>query len=184
MTDGDDAGVSVTIRPELPVDQELTLEVERLAFQQARDSNEADDIVEAIRAVRDEAGSFALVAELDEVIVGHVQFSRAWVGDSPLVILGPVGVLPDQQRLGIGSKLIRRGLEEAQGRGEPAVILLGDPRFYRRFGFVAGSTFGLRNPQVGVQSNGFVILEEHFMVVPPDERAESLVGPVQWSPAL
>jgi predicted N-acetyltransferase YhbS len=89
----------------------------------------ADDIVEAIRAVRDEAGSFALVAELDEVIVGHVQFSWASVGDSPLVILGPVGVLPDHQRRGIGSKLIRRGLEEAQGRGEPAVILLGDPRF-------------------------------------------------------
>jgi hypothetical protein len=59
MTDGDDAGVSVTIRSELPVDRELTLEVERLAFQQARDGNEADDIVEAIRAVRDEAGSFA-----------------------------------------------------------------------------------------------------------------------------
>jgi putative acetyltransferase len=118
------------------------------------------------------------------VIVGHVQFSRAWVGDSPLVILGPVAVLSDHQRRGIGSKLIRRSLEEAQGRGEPAVILLGDPRFYRRFGFVAGSTFGLRNPQVGVQPNGFVILEDHFMIVPLDERAESLVGPVQWSPAL
>jgi len=49
---------------------------------------------------------------------------------------------------------------------------------------VAASTFGLRNPQVGVQPNGFVILEEHFMIVPLDERAESLVGPVRWSSAL
>lgn len=186
MTDrhGDVAAASVTVRPELPVDRELALEVERLAFRHERDGEEADDIVEAIRTVRDEAGSFALVAKLDEVIVGHVQFSRAWIGDSPLVILGPVGVLPDYQRRGIGSKLIRQGLEAAAARAEPAVILLGDPRFYERFGFVAGSTLGLQNPHVGVQPNGFVILEEHFMIAPVDERAESLVGPVRWSPAL
>jgi putative acetyltransferase len=95
-----------------------------------------------------------------------------------------MGVRPDYQGRGIGSELIYCGLDEARGRGEPAVILLGDPNFYRRFGFVAASTFGLRNPEVGVQPNGFVILEEHFMIVPLDERAESLVGPVRWSSAL
>jgi putative acetyltransferase len=173
----------LTVRHELPEDRDHALEVERLAFQQARDGDEADDIVEAIRAVRDEEGSFALVAEFDGAIVGHVQFSRAWIGDSPIVILGPVGVLPDHQRRGIGSELIRRGLKGAQGRGEPAVVLLGDPSFYRRFGFVGGSTFGLRNPQVGIQPS-FVILEEHLMIVPLNERAESLVGPVRWSSAL
>ena len=67
----------MTIRPELPEDREQGLEVERHAFQQARDGAPADDIVEAIRSVRDEEGSFALVAELDGLIVGHVQFSRA-----------------------------------------------------------------------------------------------------------
>lgn len=174
----------MTIRPELPGDRDNALDVEFLAFLQARNGDAVDDIVEAIRAVRDDEGSFALVAERDGWIVGHVQFSRAWIGDSPLVVLGPMGVRPDYQGRGIGSELIRRGLNEAHGRGEPAVVLLGDPNFYRRFGFVAASTFGLRSPQVGVQPNGFVILEEHFMIVPLDERAESLVGPVRWSSAL
>jgi hypothetical protein len=66
MTDrrGDVAGVSVTVRPDLPVDRESVLEVERLAFQQARDGDEDDDIVEAIRAVRHEAGSFASLPSL------------------------------------------------------------------------------------------------------------------------
>ncbi len=174
----------MTVRPELPRDREASLEVERLAFQRARDGGEADDIVEAIRSIRDEEGSFALIAQLDGEIVGHVQFSRAWVGDDSLVVLGPVGVLPDHQRRGIGSELIRRGLDEARGRGEPAVLLLGNPTFYRRFGFVAGSTFGLRNPHLGVQPNGFVIQEEDFMIIALDDRADSLVGPVRWSSAL
>jgi predicted N-acetyltransferase YhbS len=173
----------MTVRSELPEDRDNALDVELLAFHQARKSDAVDDIVEAIRAVRDEEGSFALIAEHDGVIVGHVQFSRAWIGDSPLVVLGPMGVRPDYQGRGIGSELIRRGLNEAHGRGEPAVVLLGDPNFYRRFGFVAASTFGLRSPQV-VQPNGFVILEEHFMIVPLDDRADSLVGPVRWSSAL
>jgi GNAT superfamily N-acetyltransferase len=59
------------------------------------------------------------------VIVGDVQFSRAWIGDSHLVVLGPMGVRPDHQGRGIGSELIHRGLDEARGRGEPAVVLLG-----------------------------------------------------------
>jgi hypothetical protein len=59
----------MTIRPELPGDRDNALDVERLAFQQARNSDAVDDIVEAIRAVRDEQGSFALVAEHDGVIV-------------------------------------------------------------------------------------------------------------------
>ena len=81
----------MTVRSELPEDRDNALDVERLAFQQARNGDAVEDIVEAIRAVRDEEGSFGLVAELDGVIVGHVQFSRAWIGDSHLVVLGPMG---------------------------------------------------------------------------------------------
>ena len=73
----------MTIRPELPEDRGNALDVERLAFLQARNGDAVEDIVEAIRAVRDEEGSFALVAERDGWIVGHVQFSRAWIGDNP-----------------------------------------------------------------------------------------------------
>ena len=124
------------------------------------------------------------MAELDGEIAGHIQLSRAWVGETALFLLGPVGVHPQAQRRGIGSALIRAALDEARTRGEVAVILLGDPRFYSRFGFVAGSTVGLKNPAVGVQPNGFVVREEHFMIVILRGRAESLVGRVRWSSAL
>jgi putative acetyltransferase len=145
----------VRIRPQEPEDRDDTVEVERLAF----GSDEEAGIVEA---VRDEEGSFALVAEEDGAVVGHVQFSRGWVGETPVLALGPVGVLPERQGRGIGSRLIRAGLEEAHSRGEAAVILLGDPAFYPRFGFEPGSALGLSNPFAGVRPDGFEIAEEDF----------------------
>jgi predicted N-acetyltransferase YhbS len=158
--------------------------VERLAFSGAREGEPADDIVAAIESIRREPDSFALVAERDGTVMGHVQFSRAWVGEDPVVLLGPIGIDPDAQGKGAGSSLIRAGLEEAAGRGEIAVILLGSPDFYPRFGFVAGATLGLRNPATGVQPDGFVVREEDFMVSVLDERARSLSDRVRWTPAL
>jgi putative acetyltransferase len=174
----------VLVRLETQADHDSALEVERLAFQGARGGEPADDIVAAIKTIREEQVSFALVAERAAAIVGHVQFSRAWVGESPVVLLGPIGVHPDSQGAGIGSALVRAGLEEATKRGEAAVVLLGAPDFYSRFGFVAGATFGLRNPAVGVQPDGFVVREEDFMIAPLDARAHSLAGRVRWTEAL
>ena len=160
------------------------MDVERLAFERDRDGEPADDIAAAVETMPKDEGSFALVAEQDGEVVGHIQFSRAWVGDYPVVLLGPIGVRPDRQRNGIGSALIHSGLAEARARGERAVILLGDPNFYSRFGFVAASRFGLRNPAAGVQANGFVVREEDFQIAPLDSRADSLAGAVRWDPAL
>lgn len=165
----------VRIRPEEPDDRDDAVEVERLAF----GSDEEAGIVET---VRDEEGSFALVAEEDGAVVGHVQFSRGWVGETPVLALGPVGVLPERQGRGIGSRLIRAGLEEAHSRGEAAVILLGDPAFYPRFGFEPGSALGLSNPFAGVRPDGFEIAEEDFMVAVVGEGR--LAGEVRWHPAF
>jgi putative acetyltransferase len=163
------------VRPEEPRDRDASLEVERHAF----GSDEEPDIVVA---VRDEVGSFALVAEEDGEVVGHVQFSRAWVGETAVLALGPVGVLPDRQGGGIGSDLISAGLEEARSRGEAAVILLGDPAFYPRFGFEPGPSFGLANPFAGVRPDGFEIAEEDFQVAVL--VGAPLRGPVRWHPAF
>jgi putative acetyltransferase len=170
--------MSVRIRAEEPADREAPLEVERAAF----DSDEEPGIVEA---VRDEEGSFALVADEEGVVVGHVQFSRARVGEAPVLALGPIGVLPERQRRGIGSALMRAGLAEARARGEVAVVLFGEPAFYARFGFQPGVTFGLPNPYAGrTPPDGTVVAEENFMLAPLDERASSLSGEVTWHTAL
>ncbi len=75
------------VRLERPADRVASIEVERAAF----GSTEEASIVEE---VRDEPGSFAIVAEDDGEIDGHVQMSRAWVGETGVLALGPVGVLP------------------------------------------------------------------------------------------
>jgi putative acetyltransferase len=162
--------VTVGIRLEELADREASLEIERSAFA----TEEEPAIVEA---VRDLEGSFALVAEEDGRVVGHVQFSRAWIGDTPVLALGPIGVRPDRQRNGIGSALIAAGLRESRDRAELAVILLGSPRFYPRFGFEPGAASGLQNPFAGVP-------EEDFMVARLDERAGSMSGVVRWHPSF
>jgi putative acetyltransferase len=169
--------MTLQIRLETPSDRESTIEIERIAFG-------SDDEAAIVQAVRDEEGSFALVAEEDRGLVGHVQFSRAWIGDVGVLALGPIGVLPDRQKRGVGSALIRAGLDRARDVGEVAVVLLGDRSFYPRFGFEPASTFGLRNPFTGVQPDGFVVAEEDFMLATLNERGRRLSGPVRWHPAF
>jgi putative acetyltransferase len=167
----------VNVRLERSEDREASLEVKREAF-----GGEAEARI--VIAVRDEAGSFAFVAEESGVVIGHVQLSRAWAGGTPILALGPIGVRPDHQGHGIGRALIEAAVAEARSRGEIAVILLGDPRLYPRFGFEPASSYGLRNPFTGVTDNGFVIREEDFMLLPLDDRARTLAGEVRWHPAF
>ena len=165
------------IRPERPEDRDRSLEIERLAFG-------SDEEVAIVEGVRDDVGSFALVAELDGELVGHVQLSRAWIGENGVLALGPIGVLPDRQGQGIGSALMWDALEAAKTNGESAVILLGSQAFYPRFGFEPASGLGWRNPFTGVQPDGFVIRDEHFMVAVLNGRARGFSGEVRWHPAF
>ncbi|HET7236234.1 MAG TPA: N-acetyltransferase [Actinomycetota bacterium] len=169
--------MTVLVREERPDDREASLAVERAAF-------ETDEETGVVVAVRDEEGSFALVAEEDGEVVGHAQFSRAWVGQEAVLALGPVAIAPARQGRGIGSELIRAGLEGARERGEAAVIVLGDPVFYPRFGFEPALGLGLRNPFAGVLPDGFEIREEDFMVAVLDDRARGFAGEVRWHPAF
>jgi predicted N-acetyltransferase YhbS len=167
----------IRIRPEVFADRDGSLEVEREAFGEPEEAA-------IVEVVRDLDGSFALVADDDGAIVGHVQMSRAWIGVEPVLSLGPIGVLPDRQGEGIGSSLVREALRAARERGETAVILLGSQAFYPRFGFRPGSTFGLRNPYAGMQEAGFVVQEDDFMVAPLGEGGGSFSGRVRWHPAF
>jgi putative acetyltransferase len=104
-------------------------------------------LVEALR----QAGhlTVSLVAVLDGAIVGHVAFSAVTIDapSRPIVGLGlaPVGVLPDLQRRGIGSALIRAGLAQCREKRAPFVVVLGHPGYYRRFGFKSAAEWGVGN---------------------------------------
>lgn len=93
----------------------------------------------------------SLLASLDDQPVGHILFSPATVeregaGAAPTVAalgLGPMAVVPEFQRQGIGSQLIREGLAECRNIGCELVVVLGSTEYYSRFGFVPASRFGL-----------------------------------------
>src|SRR5262245_59475859 len=85
----------------------------------------------------------SLVAEEEGHVLGYVMFSGIVVGDSatPALALAPVAVLPAFQRLGIGSALVSAGIERMRLAGHARVIVVGDPAYYPRFGFVPASRF-------------------------------------------
>jgi len=168
----------VIVRLEAPVDRDLSVQVEREAF-------EIPEEPRIVEAVRDVPGSFALVAEEDGEIVGHVQLSVATVGSDEVLALGPIGVRPARQRQGIGTTLVAAALEEARTRGATAVILLGDPSYYGTRGFEPAAAFGLHNPFAGVMEDGFVIAEEDLQIAILDaDRVTTLAGDVRWHPAF
>lgn len=88
----------------------------------------------------------SLVAVVDDEIVGYCLCTRAHVGEVPCLALGPIGVTVDWQRAGIGSGLMGEAISVAADMGEPLIGLLGDPGFYRRFGFVPGTRVGVEPP--------------------------------------
>ena len=104
---------------------------------------------ELVRALH-EAGAVTLsvLAEVDDKVVGHVLFSPVTIDGSitPLASAGlaPLAVLPDYPRKGIGSRLVREGLDELLRLGGEGVVVLGHADYYRRFGFVPASRFGVR----------------------------------------
>ncbi|HEX5376979.1 MAG TPA: N-acetyltransferase [Phenylobacterium sp.] len=114
------------------------------------------DIVEHLRADGDVI--FELVEEEDGAITGHVVFSRLWADSVNLyAALGPVSVRPDAQNNGSGDRLVRVGLENAKEFGAHAVVVLGHPSYYPRFGFTAQAAAQVSCPYSGLPA--FMALE-------------------------
>lgn len=90
----------------------------------------------------------SLVAEVDGIVAGHVLFSPATLDDegdlTAVAALGPVAVLSDYQRLGLGSALIREGLAICKERGYGIAVVLGHSSYYPRFGFRPSVSYGIR----------------------------------------
>lgn len=130
------------IRSERPEDMAAIRGVLEAAFPGPEEAR----LVEELRADGDAA--IALVAEAAGVVVGHVMFSPV-AGPFRALGLGPVAVAPAHQRSGIGDKLIRQGLAEAAAAGWQGVVVLGEPAYYRRFGFDPALAEGFISPYAG-----------------------------------
>jgi putative acetyltransferase len=132
----------VIVRREQAADHEAVAAVTRLAF---------DRPVEArlTAELRDDPAflpELSLVIERGGHVVGHVICTSATIGDVRALGLGPLAVAPRHQEQGAGSALMHAVLGAADALGEPAVVLLGDPAFYARFGFVPAAGHGVEPP--------------------------------------
>jgi putative acetyltransferase len=126
----------VLVRSETSADVSAIAEVTVAAFRTLAISNHTEQfIIAALRAAK--ALTVSLVAEVDGRLVGHIAFSPVTISDgSPNWYgLGPVSVLPECQRKGIGSALIREGISRLKGLGARGCCLVGHPGYYKRFGF-------------------------------------------------
>jgi putative acetyltransferase len=163
--------MSLTIRLETDRDRDAIFRVNHLAFGR-------DDEAHLVDALR--GGGFvrlSLVAESAGQIVGHILFSELAIeGRDGLILalaLAPLAVVPDFQRRGIGSKLVRHGLDLCREQNHRIVIVVGHPQFYPRFGFSPALARRLCSPYAG----------ESFMALELVEGAlSSLTGAVHYPP--
>jgi len=165
----------VEIREEKEGDQQGVRRVNEAAFGQSTEA----DLVDALRCA--EAVTVSLVAEADGEIVGHILFSPVSLsgtgGEPKIAGLAPMAVLPEHQRRGIGSLLVKHGLEYCRKAGVQAVVVLGHPEYYPRFGFRPASTWGLRCE--------FDAPEDVFLGIELTPHALSdLFGVVKYHPAF
>jgi putative acetyltransferase len=134
----------VLCRGEREQDREAIYRVHSLAFGQEEEAR-------LVNALRDEGHArIGIVAEMAGEVVGHILFSRLPIVTADGVVeslaLAPLAVLPEHQRHGIGSELVRQGLAACRSRGHRIVVVLGHTGFYPRFGFSSRLAESLANP--------------------------------------
>jgi putative acetyltransferase len=145
----------VLIRAEQPGDWVAVHRVNESAFETPLEAN----LVDALRQQASDAVS--LVAEHGGAIIGHIMLSPLTLSEHPdlkLMGLAPMAVAPPHQRSGVGSALVRAGLERCKELGYGAVVVLGHPEYYPRFGFSPASRFGI-GCEYDVPEDVFMMLE-------------------------
>ena len=147
-----------TIRPELSGDESAVRDAVLRAF----DGQErVAELADALRASAAWIDGLSFVAECDGELVGQVMLTRSLL-DAParlvdVLVLSPLGVVPEYQGRGIGSRLVQHALAAARERHEPPVFLEGDPDYYTRFGFEPGSGLGFRRPSLRIPEPAFLV---------------------------
>lgn len=173
--------INIKIKQEVEKDY---LDVERVveeAFENAEHTDHTEHLlVSRLRRSGEFIPELSMVARVGEQIVGHVMFTRMWVeGEQQVEVLAlaPVSVAPGYQSKGVGSALIREGLEKAKELGFRGVIVLGHDQYYPRFGFGKASAFGIDAP-FEVPDSAFMALE----IV--EDGLKGVSGVAVYSPAF
>lgn len=162
------------IRQETQQDFEAVYQLIQEAFStvEHRDGNE-QDLVSDLRNSASFVPPLSLVAEIDGKVVGHILFTKATVGEDPVLVLAPLSVLPAFQRQGIGAALIKRGHAIAEDLGFAYSLVLGSETYYPRFGYLPASQFGIEIPKGMPEAN--------FMAVQLREDAKPIRGAVTYA---
>ena len=144
------------IRPEIDTDYDAVRALNCLAFQGEAEGSIVDKIRESC------GETVSLVAVEDSKVIGHIFFSPVIAKSDEVQVFGmglaPMAVLPEYQNRGVGSALVRGGLEILKDRECPFVIVLGHQNYYPRFGFKTASKYRLRTEWDGIPDEAFMIL--------------------------
>ena len=164
----------IVIREESPEDIPAVYRINEAAFGRSHEAL-------LVKRLRDrKAIIHSLVAEEEGELIGHVLFSPIMIqGESGVVVvacaLGPVAVLPEKQKEGVGSMLIEAGIKLCHRAGYAAMFVLGHPSYYPRFGFRPAGQFGI--------SCAYKVPEEAFMVLELQEGAlQGVSGVAHYHP--
>jgi putative acetyltransferase len=148
----------VVVRPERAEDQQAVRELHALAF---GDGERVPTLVDTLRAAKAALAPSSLVATVGERVVGHVMLSACRLDALPrlvdVVSLSPLGVLPEFQGQGIGTRLVAAALAEADRRGIPLVFLEGSPHYYGKRGFADATASAFRPPTLRCPPGAFQV---------------------------
>ena len=137
----------VTIRPEAPADFAAIREMHLLAFSEELPQGDVATLVENLRKSHGYVPALALVAVQDGSVIGHVMFTHIQIeserGNTPAMTLAPLAVHPTWQRLGVGSLLVRHGLQLCHQLGHRIVTVIGHSTYYPKFGFIQTGPLGI-----------------------------------------
>ncbi|HUG48079.1 MAG TPA: N-acetyltransferase [Candidatus Limnocylindria bacterium] len=164
------------MRPAGEGDRAAIFEVESVAFGRADEAQ----LVERILASKSAVLGLEFVAEDDGPILGHILFSHVELltqhGPRRVLALAPMAVLPERQGQGVGTALVRAGLDAAERLGEPLIVVLGHAEYYPRFGFVPAHQLGVSPPPEYPAS--------HFFALPLSAYEPALRGRIAYPPSF
>ncbi len=162
------------IREATEKDYKVIYDVVKTAFASAEhaDGNE-QDLVNALRAGESYIPELSLVYETDGKIVGHIMFTKATVGNTSVLALAPLSVLPEYQRQGIGQSLIAKGHEIARNMGYGYSVVLGSEKYYPKAGYAPADNYGILPP--------FDVPRENFMAYKLNDDVTTTHGIMKYA---